>query len=289
MSDSVINDIVEFETRVMSGDLAYAFGPRTSEDGEQHPLVVVVHGSHVHPKQYSEYSRALAREGFVVIVPEHVREFMGDTAHYPQQAVINWGVTWAEEENARADSPLHGRIDTDHVFLSGHSMGGGTTLGIVSDFSQFGLVVDEWSRPPSLVAAVVNGTHNIPPPRTGDPLPIDNKVPLAFVQGSIDSVVATEKVLRTFDVVQGVKPHLYVELDGGTHFFITDEDNPEGVNPDKNTPTLGQDVGIQSAARWTARWFRANLGDTQALADLRGGPGEDEPFVTIRLVEADQG
>ena len=62
---------------------------------------------------------------------------------------------------------------------------GGVTLGVSGDFAQFGLVVDEWSRPPQLLAALAHGTHNIPPPRTGDPLPVDNQVPLAFIHGRI--------------------------------------------------------------------------------------------------------
>ena len=42
----------------------------------------------------------------------------------------------AVARNERADWRLFGRIDTGRVFLSGHSMGGGAVLGIVSDFDQ---------------------------------------------------------------------------------------------------------------------------------------------------------
>ena len=277
-------ETITYETRVGPDELAYVHA-RAGEDAL--PLVANIHGSHVHPRFYSGYSAGVAAEGFVVVTPEHVREFMGSTAHYPQQAVINWVLDWAIAENARADSPLFGRIDTDRLFLSGHSMGGGAVLGIVSDFDQAGLVVDEWSRPPQLIAAVANGTHNIPPPRTGDPLPVDNQVPLAFIHGASDGVVTLEQSERSFDVVHGVLPRLFVTIDGSTHFFLTDDDAPEGAHADKNGPaSLPQDVSVPTAARWTALWFRAADGDTEAAAELRNGPRDDEKHVSVRLLEA---
>jgi len=212
---------------------------------------------------------------------------MGRTAHYPQQAAINWVLDWATAENTREGSPLFGRIDTDRLFLSGHSMGGGAVLGIVSDFSQAGLVVDEWSRPPQLIAAVAHGTHNIPPPRTGDPLPVDNQVPLAFIHGASDGVVTLDQSQRSFDVVHGVLPRLFVTIDGSTHFFLTDDDAPEGANADKNGPaSLPQEVSVPTAARWTALWFKAASGDDEAAAVLRKGAGADEPHVAVTYLEA---
>ena len=216
-----------------SGDRALVFAPA----GEQRlPLVVLVHGSHVHPRHYRRYASLLAEQGFVVVAPEHVREFMGSTAHYPQQAFVNWGLDWAREEDVRPGSPLQGRIDTATLFVVGHSMGGGTTLGICADVDQPGLVVDTWSRPPELVAVAVAGTHNIPPPRTGEPIPVDNKVPVAFLQGSSDGTVTKDQAERTFAALHGVEPRLWVELAGASHYFLTDDDEPEGSNPDRNGP-----------------------------------------------------
>ena len=146
-------------------------------------------------------------------------------------------------------------------------------------------MVDPWSRPVELVAAVVHATHNIPPPRTGPPLPIDNRVPLAFLQGGSDGVVTSEQAERTFQAVHGVKPRMYVEFAGGTHFFLTDDDAPEGAHADKNGPaSLDQDISVASAAAWTARWFHANLGDDAAMGAIRRGP-VDEPHLRVVLVD----
>jgi dienelactone hydrolase len=274
-------DVTSFETTLPNGKNLFGHAPATGGDL---PVVVIVHGSHTHPKHYSRYATALAAEGFVVLAPEEEREVFGDTAHYPQQAFINWAYDWAVAENERVGSLLEGRVDTSKLFLTGHSMGGGVTLGVSGDFAQFGLVVDEWSRPPQLLAALAHGTHNIPPPRTGDPLPVDNQVPLAFIHGTADSVVTLDQSRRSFDVVHGVLPRMFVEVDGGNHFLLNDSSSPEGVNADKNPPTLDQDASIAAAARWTALWFQANAGDAEALATLR--KGADEPHVRVDLVEA---
>jgi dienelactone hydrolase len=278
------DDVIALETTVESGDSALAWGPGADAGDGPFPLVVIVHGSHMHPKHYAEYAKGLAREGFVSIAPEHVREVFGDTAHYPQQAFVNWGLNWARAENEREGSPFAGRIDTTTMFITGHSMGGGVVLGVASDFGQPGLVVDEWSRPKELVAAVVNGTHNIPPPRTGDPLPIDNQIPLAFFIGTADTVVTADQVGRTFDVVHGVKPHLKVVLDGGNHFFISNTDNPEGANPDKSPMMLDQEASVAATAKWTALWFKATAGDADAQAALAAGAGNDEPYVDVTFI-----
>lgn len=272
--------VTSFETTLPNGKALFVHAP---ESGDALPVVVLVHGSHTHPKHYSRYATALAADGFVVVAPEEEREVFGDTAHYPQQAFINWSLDWAVAENDRSGSPLAGRLDTSKLFLTGHSMGGGVTLGITGDFAQFGLVADEWSRPPQLLAAVAHGTHNIPPPRTGDPLPVEAQVPLAFIHGTADSVVTLDQSRRSFDVVSGALPRLFVEVAGGNHFLLNDSSSPKGVNPDKATVTLDQELSIAAAARWSALWFRANSGDDDALATLR--TGADEPHVTVDLLE----
>ena len=154
--------------------------------------------------EFRNFLSEIASHGFLVVAigPAAYSAVMGSEAPTgtSQATQLIDGVDWAIAENERDGSPLKGRIATDRVFLTGHSMGGGTTLGIIGDFEQFGLVVDEWSRPPQLLAAVVHGTHKIPPPRTGDPIPVDCKVPLAFIHGAGDTIVTLDQSRRTFTV-----------------------------------------------------------------------------------------
>jgi predicted dienelactone hydrolase len=278
-----VEGVVAYTSELPHGDPVVVWAPLS---GSLLPVVVLIHGSHCRPQMYTLFASLLAERGFVVVAPEHRRELFGDVAHYPQQAFVNWAMDFAGAENARAGSPVAGRVDISRVLISGHSMGGGATLGIASDTAQFGLVVDEWSMPTELVAVAVSGTHNIPPPRTGDPIPVNNLVPIAFLQGTIDDVVKLDQVERTFAVVHGVTPRLFVEVIGGNHFFLTDTDSPGGANADRRPMELDQEVAVRSAADWTATWFEANLGDADAMAALRRGASADaEPHLRVTLIE----
>ena len=275
---STSEDVVAYKSSLPNGDAVYVWAP---VEGANLPIVAFIHGSHTEPSMYTRYATILASQGFVIVAPEHKRELFGDFAHYPQQAFINWSVDFAAAENANSESPLAGRIDVSRVFLTGHSMGGGTALGIACNFGQPGLVVDEWSVPKELVAVVVNGTHNIPPPRTGEPLPVNNIVPIAFMQGSVDDVVTLDQAQRTFAVVAGQGPNAFIEIQGGNHFFLTDCDNPVGANPDRNPMTLDQTRSVEAAAHWTAVWFKASDKDPQAVASLNEGSNADYVKVSV--------
>ncbi len=267
MTLSTSTQVVGYRVESEQADAMYAWAPLA---GTSLPVVVFIHGSHTNPRMYTKYASLLAESGFIVVAPEQEREVFGDFAHYPQQAFVNWALEFVEAENLRPQSPIAGRVDRSQVFLVGHSMGGGTTLGVVGDFSQPGLSDQPWSVPSELKAAVVNATHNIPPPRTGDPVPVTNSVPLAFMQGSVDDVVTLDQAARTFAAVNGVLPRAFVTIEGGNHFFLTDVDNPEGANPDRASMQWDQDASVEAAAKWTANWFRANSGSSQAVALLQG-------------------
>ncbi len=279
---STVDTVVAANSTLPNGLAVALWAPRSGADL---PVVVLIHGSHTHPGMYNDLASLLADRGFVVVAPEQEREVFGDKAYYPQQAFVNWALDFAAAENQRPDSVVHGRLDLTKSYLIGHSMGGGTALGITGDFDQFGLVVDPWSRPESLIATVVMGTHNIPPPRTGDPIPVTNKVPLAFFQGSIDSVVTLDQSERTFAVVNGVTPRMFVTVEGGNHFFMTDVDNPPGVNEDKAAMGLAQDLSVHSVAHWIVVWFRAAAGDAMSREALMDRGPLLEPHLKATIVE----
>jgi hypothetical protein len=115
-------------------------------------------------------------------------------------------------------------------------------------------------------------------------------VPIAFISGSLDSLVTLDQVSRTFAGVRGVKPYLQVVLDGGNHFFLNDEETPPGARPDPNAMQIDQQVSVASSARWTALWFKANLGDAEALAEIAAASDEGrsaaEPHVKVTLIPA---
>ncbi len=269
------------------GDEADVYAP----DAGVHPLVLLLHGSHVHRRHYSRFAPALAAHGFVVLVPSHTRELFGEAAYYPEQAQAGWAVEWARAESLLADSPLHARIKTDSFFVVGHSFGGAVALGIATKDLVVYLNEQPVNFPDELKAVAAIGTHNVPPRSTEtEPMPVANTVPLAMVQGTIDGTVRYEQAAATFAVVRQ-SPKLFVTLEGANHYPVTDDDDPIDANTDHASAhaDLDQELAIGTVAEWLAVWFRANDGDdeaTQRLREATKDPSTTAEHVTIALVES---
>lgn len=100
----------------------------------QDTLPVVVWGNGgcaIENRLYDSFLGALASHGFVVLATRRVE---GDPER--MQANVDHllgAVDWASAENARAGSPLQGKIDTDHVFVMGTSCGGFLSVAAGAD------------------------------------------------------------------------------------------------------------------------------------------------------------
>jgi dienelactone hydrolase len=270
------------------GDEADVYAP---DDGA-HPLVLLLHGSHVHRRHYSRFAPELAAHGFVVLVPSHTRELFGEAAYYPEQAQAGWAVEWARAENLRTDSPLRGRINADSLFVVGHSFGGAVALGIATKDLVVYLNEQPVEFPDELKAAAAIGTHNVPP-RGTEPMPVTNKVPLAMVQGTIDGTVRYEQAAATFAVVEQT-PKLFVTLEGANHYPVTNDDDPIDANTDHASAhaDLDQGLAIATVAEWLAVWFAAHDSDDgyeearQRLREATKDPTTTAKHVTIEFVES---
>lgn len=96
------------------------------------PLVIVSHGSGGSPLTHRVLAAGLARQGFVVVLPEHPgnnrdnNELAGThtlLADRPRQA--RYGIDWAY-----ADATLRAHLIPDTVAVVGHSLGGYTALAV---------------------------------------------------------------------------------------------------------------------------------------------------------------
>jgi predicted dienelactone hydrolase len=96
------------------------------------PLVVVSHGSGGSPLVYRTLAAALARAGFVVVLPEHPRNNRNDNslagthtilADRPRQ--LRLAADWAY-----ADAALGPHLRPDSVAVVGHSLGGYAALAV---------------------------------------------------------------------------------------------------------------------------------------------------------------
>lgn len=100
----------------------------------QDTLPVVVWGNGgcaIENRLYDSFLGALASHGFLAIATRRVE---GDPERMQANADHLLGaVSWAEAENARAGSPLQGKIDTEHVFVMGTSCGGALSITAGAD------------------------------------------------------------------------------------------------------------------------------------------------------------
>jgi len=87
-------------------------------------------GCAINSARYSGFFTTIASHGFLVIgnVPEP------GAANRQQNADdLRKAIAWAEKENARAGSPLRGKIDLEHVAVMGQSCGGFLSIALGSD------------------------------------------------------------------------------------------------------------------------------------------------------------
>ncbi len=116
-------------------------------------------------------------------------------------------------------------------------------------------------------------------------VPISNDgIAVALIQGDLDSVALTERAQSTFDKIQ-TPPKALISVRGANHFGITNINNPAGANPDRHTPTLYQAVGIETIARWSALFLRANMLEAPAAYDYIYSQGDTlDPNVSVTSV-----
>lgn len=252
----------------VGGDAADVYHPVTGSPHDPWPVVLLLQGANVDKSQYAGYATKVASYGFVVVVPNHFQVLFGQPGLYATGAQAGWAVTWAQAENVRAGSPLLGALDAGKLLLLGHSFGGAAGLNLTTGLCTPPFCTVPTPTPPQLKAAAFYGTNNTVP-ATGATPPVANTVPIALIQGSVDGVGSPANGYATYQVVT-TPPKLYASLVGANHYGITDAQNPAGARPDLSPQTLNQALSVETAARWSALWLRAQLGDPVGQAWVYG-------------------
>jgi dienelactone hydrolase len=260
-------------------DTADIYYPLTTAPAPAFPIAVMLQGALVNQADYENFATQVARYGFAVVVPNHLRNLGPVTGLFPDEELVNDVLVFMEQENERDTSPLEGRLDTAKLGLLGHSFGGSVGLAAIQDVCFPFLCHGQFDRPAALKAGIFYGT-NFRNQATGEFLPIDNqKIPIGLIAGNRDSVALPANTEATYNQIQD-PPKVLVTVEGANHYGITDEDNPLR---DPSTPTLSQSVATETIARWSGLFLRAHvLQDPEALDYVYGiGDGQDEN-VTVR-------
>ncbi len=274
-------------------DLADIYYPKPSDlnsGNYSFPIALLLQGALVDKSFYSDYASLVARYGFVVVVPNHFRPSPINPTSPPsllsETSQIAAVLSQMAIENTNPTSPIASVVDTQRLGLLGHSFGGAVGLSAIANkcLTELFLCREPFSRPKELLAGAFFGA-NLRNPIANEFVPITNDgIAVALIQGDIDGVALIERAQSTFDKIQ-TPPKALIAVRGANHFGITDVNNPAGANPDRNTATLDRAVGIETIARWSALFLRANMLEDRAAYDYIYSQGDAlDPNVSITSV-----
>ncbi|MEG3872144.1 alpha/beta hydrolase [Microcoleus sp. Z1_B5] len=252
--------------------------------------MLLLQGALVDKSFYSDYASHVARYGFVVVVPNHLRPSPFNPTSPPNLASetsqIGAVLSQMAIENTKPTSPIASVIDTQRLGLLGHSFGGAVGLSVIANkcLPELYLCQEPFTRPKELLAAAFFGA-NLRNPIANEFVPIANDgIAVALIQGSIDGVALPDRAHSTFDQIQ-TPPKALITVMGANHFGITDVNNPAGAMPDRNTATLERAVGIETIARWSALFLRAHMLKDRSAFDYIYSQGDAlDPNVRVTTV-----
>lgn len=276
-----------------NNDLADIYYPKPSDINSGNysfPIVLLLQGALVDKSFYSDYASHVARYGFVVVVPNHLRPSPFNSTSPPNLASetsqIAAVLSQMAIENTKPTSPIASVIDTQRLGLLGHSFGGGVGLSVIANkcLPELYLCQEPFTRPKELLAGAFFGA-NLRNPISHEFVAIANDgIAVALIQGDIDGVALPDRSQGTFDQIQ-TPPKALITVMGANHFGITDVNHPAGASPDRNTATLERAVGIETIARWSALFLRANMLKDRAAFDYIYSQGDAlDPNVRVTTV-----
>jgi predicted dienelactone hydrolase len=179
----------------------------------RYPLIIFAHGFSASRAQSALYTRHLASHGYVVASPDFPGSNGGAQGGPRIRAVIDQpgDVSFVIDEMFRhsdeAGGMFAGAIDEERVAITGHSLGGLTTMMTV-----FGPLRDD--RIDAAVAISPVGCF-LP-----DGFGSGTAVPLMVIGGSEELIVGPISIHRAYEIADA--PKYYVELGGGDHIKFAD-------------------------------------------------------------------
>jgi len=277
---TVSSDVASYYANIHT-DASTVYYPTTGTG--KLPVALLLQGADVDRDEYATYARTVASYGFVVVVPNHWRLVFVDYGLFSHQGQAIQTAIWAHVENANPFSPLRNRIDTESFTLLGHSFGAATGLYTVQGNCQIPFC---WlggnQRPKELKAAAFYGANTVDPSGDGGIDPINTAgIPVALIQGSVDGVSTPAEAQGTYNAFSG-GPASLITVNGANHYGLTDSPAPSGAEPDPSAQVLPQQVSIETAARWSALYLRAQLGDAAAAAYVYGHGDAADSNVTVQ-------
>ncbi len=286
-TEPIYQTILNYETQIpatsslMGVDSTDIYYPQSSDPSATFPIALMLQGALVDKADYSSFASQVASYGFLVVVPNHLRAISRDfpPGLFPVQELVNKVLTFIKEENIKNGSPIEGKIDVDKMGLLGHSFGGVVGLGAIQGDCFPLICTTEFTRPEALKAGIFYGTRfGGQDPLSPVPPIFNDAIPMGIIGGTLDGVIALNKVLETYQQIQD-PPKVLINVIGANHYGITRDDSPR----DPIRPTLDQEKATETIARWSGLFLGAHvLGDTEAFNYVYNiGDAQDENVTVI--------
>ncbi|WP_237748184.1 alpha/beta hydrolase [Nocardia brasiliensis] len=183
------------------------YWPTDLPDQSAAPVLVWLPGLDGDAGQYDQIARLWASRGFVVAMPYNfINSFPTDDL---------WGIQALLREEARPDSPLHGKVDFTRTILGGHSGGAGATFWGASYLPDHAQLLDPRLR---IIGALSVGTGIQAP--TG----LFVGVPMLSITGNLDVITPDALWPRLIDYRTQFRAPAYIAAAvNGTHFTVNDD------------------------------------------------------------------
>jgi predicted dienelactone hydrolase len=183
--------------------------------GGPYPLIIFAHGLSAFRRQSVEYTTQLASHGYIVASPGFPQSRLDSPGGPRIGAVLDQpgDVSFVIDELLKMDSAtsglLSGAIDESRIGMTGHSLGGLTTL-----MTAHGAMRDDRIKviaPISPVACMV-----------GAGMIADTSIPIMIIGGSDERIVEPETFRKAYE--EAVAPKYYAEIIGADHTRFADVD-----------------------------------------------------------------
>lgn len=230
-------NVAEFSNATIFYPLTLSFAP-------PYGAVVLVPGYRATQANYDWWGPALASLGLaVMIIDTNTPE---DAFEARKQAHIA-AVEFLHAENARADSPIKGRIDTSKIAIMGHSLGGGAALAAAVDLGdRIKAVIPLLPYCCELGTSFTGNYSNL-------------TVPTLIFASAEDTVAPPEQHARAlYDSIAAGTPRVYAEFAKGNHNMASNS---------------GED--LMAMGRFTLAFLKLNLDGKANFTESLTNPGDN--------------
>ncbi len=217
----------------------------TDDSAGPYPAIVVAHGFMMNKEHFVSWGEYYASWGYVasVIHMQYARILNSNHTRCAYEILAN--LEFLVEMNDDPSSPIEGKVDTEHMGVTGFSVGGKATILAAQFDNQEGRGLVKAIAP---MAAALDGQPNV------IDYVDDVVVPVLLQSGELDTLIPPDSHSQPFyDALEGVPAQFFV-ITGGNHNQYGDRNPISGEIGDGNA-TISRAEQHRIARKYTTSFF----------------------------------